>query len=139
MTTVVINLPQRFQIVNGDSPVEAGYRLLALTVVASVGAFISGFLVQNLKVAPLWVLLGGAALQILGLPLLGHLSTNYTLPKIIYLYQVILGLGFGAGWSCTIMAIPLFVNKKDTGILSHPSTLLALFTPKLLFFFSNTF
>ena len=129
MTTVVINLPQRFQIVNGNSPVEAGYRLLALSLVASGGSFITGILVQRLKVAPLWVLLTGAGLQILGLPLLSHLSTDYKLPNIVYLYQVILGLGFGAGWSCTIMAIPLFVNKKDTGIshtIIHISCCLAI-------------
>jgi hypothetical protein len=132
MTAVVINLPQRFQVINGDSPLEAGYRFLALTVVASVGAFGAGFLVQNLRIAPLWVLLGGASLQIIGLVLAGYLPTDYKVPNITYFYEVILGLGFGSSWSTTIMAIPLVVEKRDTGTVHF------LFIPVLQFISSRT-
>jgi hypothetical protein len=118
MTSVIINLPQRFQVVNGDSPIEAGYRFLALTVVGSVGSFMSGILVQRLKIAPFWVLLAGASLQIIGLGLAGSLSTSSKVQNITYLYQIILGLGFGSNWGCTIMTIPLVVTKQDTGMLN---------------------
>ncbi|KAF4631591.1 hypothetical protein G7Y89_g6542 [Cudoniella acicularis] len=116
MTTVIITLPQRFQIVNGDSPLQAGYRLLALTAVTSFGSIIAGVLVQRLKIPHFWVLLGAAPLQIIGLVLLGNLSTDYAIQKETYVYQVILALGFGGTFATAMMMIPLVVSKGDVAV-----------------------
>jgi hypothetical protein len=116
LTTVIIYLPQRFQVVNGDSPLEAGFRLLTLTVIISVGALSSGLLIQTFKVAPLWVLIGCASLQIIGLVLMGYLSADYTVHPAVYGFQVLLGLGFGGSLSTSVMLIPLICSKQDMGM-----------------------
>jgi hypothetical protein len=116
LTTVIIYLPQRFQVVNGDSPLEAGFRLLTLTVIISVGALSSGLLIQTFKVAPLWVLIGCASLQIIGLVLMGYLSSDYTVHPAVYGFQVLLGLGFGGSLSTSVMLIPLICSKQDMGM-----------------------
>lgn len=115
MTTVIINLPQRFQVVNGNSPLEAGYRLLALTISISFGSFIGGVLVQKLCVPFMRVLMGFAPLQIAGLVLLGFSSSNKDIPSAIYGYQVVAGLGLGGSLGVSIMMIPFIATKQDMG------------------------
>lgn len=103
---------------NGNSPLQAGYRLLALTVVFPVGAFVAGILTQRLKLPHLWVLIGSAPLQIIGLALLGTLNSKFPIQAATYGYEVILGLGFGVTLGTCIMMIPLVVSKRDMGMLS---------------------
>ena len=112
----MIILPQRFQVVNGNSPLQAGYRLLALTVVFPVGAFIAGLLTQRLKFPHLWVLVGSAPLQVIGLALLGTLNSELPIQAATYGYEVILGIGFGITLGTCIMMIPLVVSKRDMGM-----------------------
>ncbi|KAF7934497.1 hypothetical protein BELL_0318g00110 [Botrytis elliptica] len=113
MKTVIINLPQRFQAVNGNSPLEAGYRLLALTISIPFGSFIDGVLVQKLCILFIWVLMGFAPLQIAGLVLLDFSSSNKDIPNAIYGYQVVAGLGLGGSLGVSIMMIPFIATKQD--------------------------
>ncbi|KAF5868961.1 putative mfs multidrug transporter protein [Botrytis fragariae] len=119
MTTVIINLPQRFHVVNGNSPLEAGYRLLALTISIPFGSFIGGFLVQKLCIPFIWVLMGFAPLQIAGLVLLGFSSSNKDISRAIYGYQVVAGLGLGGSLGVSIMMIPFIATKQDMATLKR--------------------
>jgi hypothetical protein len=83
--------------------------------VVSVGGLIAGMLIQRLCIAPFWVLLGSAPLQIIGLILMGYSSANYLIQPEMYGYQVILGLGFGGTVGTAIMMIPLVCDKRDVG------------------------
>ena len=53
--TVLINLPQRFQAVDGDSPFEAGIRMLPLLLASPVATAVSGQLAGRFKVPPHYV------------------------------------------------------------------------------------
>jgi len=129
--TVIIYLPQRFQVVYGDSPFAAGYRLLALTLSVSGGAAFAGSFVERLKIPPFYIFLCAAVLQTVGLSLMSTVSVSeQSIPPATYGYQVIMGLGFGMGLGTAVMMIPLVVEKRDMG-LSHENKnrLLILISP----------
>lgn len=119
MTAVIIELPQRFQIFNGASPIGAGTRLLALTVIVSFGSGVSGSMIQIFNVAPFYILLGSSCLTTIGLVLLSTLSVYEHIEPASYGYQVILGLGIGASLGSSLLMIPMVVDKKDMGKFFH--------------------
>lgn len=115
--TMVINLPQKFQVVNGDSAFKAGYRLLALMMSFSLAAVVSSVLTEKKGVPPLYTLCIAASLQILGLALMTTLSTTqHNFPAAQYGYQIIMGFGFGLSISTLIMTISLVVNQQDGAV-----------------------
>ena len=113
---LVINLPPRFQIVNGYSSVEAGYHLIALTISTPVGSTIAVGLTQKAKVPPLYILLGSALIQVTGLALMSALSIHTrTFEPAEYGYQVITGVGLGLSVGTVVLVAPLVMSKKDIG------------------------
>src|SRR5271168_3296957 len=93
MVTIVI-LPQRFQIVNGLAPVDAGIHILPLLLLTALGAFMAGAISSKVNCA--WYMLVFAnALTVLGTGLMSSLPTEYDIPGVIYFYQAMLGFGFG--------------------------------------------
>ena len=61
----VINLPQRFQIVDQDSPVVAGVKLLPMMVASAVGSLTGGAVNRKRNFTP-FTLMAGSAFQLLG-------------------------------------------------------------------------
>ena len=117
---VVINLPQKFQVVNSLSAFEAGWRLLALMLCTPTASAASGFLIQKLKFPPFYIFLVASILQTLGLALMSTLPTSEpSFPSEQYAYQVILGLGIGFSLSSAIIAAPIVVKSKDIGKYSQ--------------------
>ena len=116
--TIIIDLPQMCQIVNGSSPLDAGYRLLALTLSVPVGAGISVQLIQTFKCPPFYILLGGAIEQTIGLSLLTTLSiSQFEIPPARYGYEVILGVGFGLSLGAIILTTTMVFEGRDIGKL----------------------
>ena len=114
--SLVINLPLKFQVVDDSSPFDAGYRLLAFTLCTPVGSALAGLFIQKLHIPPLYILLVGAFIQIIGVALMTTLSTTPgAIPAAEYGYQVIMGVGFGANLSTSVMMAPLVFHKKDMG------------------------
>ena len=111
----VIVIPQRLQVVNGLTAFSAGWRLLALMLCSPLGAILSGLLVTKIKMPPLYIFLGAAILQTVGVALMSTLGTGTTVPSAQYGYQVILGLGIGLTLSVLIVAAPTAIEEKDTG------------------------
>ncbi|KAL8785687.1 MAG: hypothetical protein Q9213_003246 [Squamulea squamosa] len=115
--TMVIELPQKFQVVNGDSAFKAGYRLLALMMSLSLAAVVSSVLTERKRVPPLYTLSVAASLQILGLALTTTLSTvDHHFPAAQYGYLIIMGFGFGLSISTLIMTINIVVNQEDNAV-----------------------
>ncbi|KAL8849335.1 MAG: hypothetical protein Q9221_005686 [Calogaya cf. arnoldii] len=115
--TMVIDLPQKFQVVNSDSAFKSGYRLLALMMSFSFAAVVSSILTEKKRVPPLYTLFVAASLQILGLALMTILSTtNHNFPSAQYGYQIIMGFGFGLSISTLIMSINLVVTQQDAAV-----------------------
>ena len=116
--SVVINIPQKFQVVNGLTAFGAGWRLLALMLCAPLGSSASGFLIQRLKIPAFYIFLIAAILQTVGLALMGSLPVSQNgVPRVQYAYQVILGLGIGLNLSTVLTAAPTVIESRDTGVL----------------------
>lgn len=54
--TMVINLPQKFHAVNGDSAIKADYRPLALVMSFSLAALISSGSTEKKRIPPIYML-----------------------------------------------------------------------------------
>lgn len=116
--TIVVNIPQRAQAVDGLSPVHAGLALLPLLICSAFSSALPGVLTSNLKVPYAYILIAGATLQLIGVGLSSALPT--TTDKIAprqYGYEAIMGLGFGFQMSTLMMLAPLVVKGADLGML----------------------
>jgi hypothetical protein len=116
--TVLINLPQRFQIVNGFDPFQAGIRLLPMLLSSPVATAAAGQLVSKLQVPPLFVMVAGASLQVVGLGLgssVGLDDRNSMLG-----YEAIMGFGFGMTLVTLLIYVPFVVDKSDMGECHFP-------------------
>jgi hypothetical protein len=112
----IINIPQRLQTVNATSAIGAGIRLLPLLLLSPVASTAAGFFVSKLRVPPLYLLVIGASLQKIGVGLFSSIdSTDLSIPKGQYGYQVVMGFVFGLNLSTILMMAPLVVQQKDMG------------------------
>ncbi|KAK4184619.1 major facilitator superfamily transporter [Podospora australis] len=114
----LINIPQRMQVVNGTTAVEAGLRMLPLLLCSPVATTVSGLLVSKLKVPPAYILLGGCCLQAVGIGLFSSLpsSGNLAIPAAQYGYQVIMGFGFGFNLGTCVIMVPMVVRQRDMAV-----------------------
>ncbi|KAL8730918.1 MAG: hypothetical protein Q9181_004490 [Wetmoreana brouardii] len=94
----IINLPQRFQVVNGDSPIMAGVHLLPLLCAMAFGSFLGGA-ASSKKNFTSQTLIFAACLILLGCGLMSTLGGDREFYKPTYGYQLILGLGVGLTFS----------------------------------------
>ncbi|KAI1305648.1 putative multidrug resistance protein fnx1 [Xylaria venustula] len=105
-------LPQRFQLVYGTSGLDAGARLIPFTAVIPIGSIFASILAGKHKIPPVYLLILGSALQVLGFALIGTLPSTLEIPSRIYGFQVLAGWGCGINFSLLFLLIP-FVNEKQ--------------------------
>lgn len=108
-------LPQRFQLVNGLSGLDGGVRLIPFTFASPVGTGTAAGIATKFKVPPIFVILTGSILQVIGFALLGTLpATTDILPRT-YGYEVIAGFGCGMNLVLLFVIIPQVVELRDQG------------------------
>ncbi|KAK5173542.1 uncharacterized protein LTR77_002223 [Saxophila tyrrhenica] len=90
----IVNLPQRFQIVDANSPVVAGVKLLPMMVSSAVGSLVGGG-VNTRHNRTSYVLVASSAFQLLGYGLMTTLGDASPTPQKHFGFQVFLGFGFG--------------------------------------------
>jgi hypothetical protein len=75
---------------------------------------------QKFRVPPLYLVVLGSCLQLIGVGLYSTISTNVEdgIQKVQYVYEVFMGWGFGLVLSSLLTFIPLVVDKKDTPVVS---------------------
>ncbi|KAI1374025.1 drug resistance transporter EmrB/QacA subfamily [Hypoxylon crocopeplum] len=112
--TVLINLPQRFQAVDGASAFQAGIHLLPLLLASPVAVAIAGQLATRIQMPPFYVLLFGASMQLLGIGLAS--SIRFTSGNAMYGYEVIMGFGFGMGLVSLLIYTPMVVSRADMAV-----------------------
>lgn len=113
--TVLINLPQRFQAVDGQSAFQAGIRMLPLLLSSPVATAVAGQLAAKFKIPPFYLILFAASLQMIGLGLAS--SVKYVSGNEMYGYEVIMGFGFGMGLVSLLIFTPMVVDRADLGML----------------------
>ncbi|PVI05167.1 MFS multidrug transporter-like protein [Periconia macrospinosa] len=111
----VFQLPQRFQIVHGLSPIAAGVRVMAYTGAAPISSIITAIIAKK-GVPPIYLVLGASCLQIVGFSLLGSLPSSTAISKAQYGYQVIAGFGCGTNISLLTLMTPFSVSEQDNSV-----------------------
>lgn len=110
----IFNLPQKFQIVNGLSPVEAGIRMLPLLLLTALASGVTGAICSKKNIAFQFLILSNA-LQIVAAGLLSMLPTDGSIPSYQYGLQVILGYAFGMGLVSLMIVTRVEVSTDDSG------------------------
>lgn len=109
-------LPQRFQVINGTSSFDAGIRILPFSGASAVATVVSGKLVSKLKVPSIYIIVVGAIFQVIGYAFLGTLQPSQSIPKKIYGFQVIAGVGCAFSYSNLMMLVAFVVEKRDAAV-----------------------
>lgn len=109
----VIQIPQRFQAVNGLSPLDAAIRLLPFALASPFGSALAPLIAKKAKIPPLYLCLVGSALQLIGFALLT--TTPHSMDIFVgqYGYQFIAGLGVGINLACLVVMAPFTVEERD--------------------------
>lgn len=112
----VYQLPQRFQLVNGLSGQDAGIRLIPFTLASPIGTGVAASIAGRFKVAPIWIIITGAVLQVIGFALLGTLPLTQELLPRTYGYEIIAGFGCGMNLALLFVIIPSVVEYRDKAV-----------------------
>lgn len=104
-------LPQYFQVVRGESPIQSGVHMLPLVFVQVFFSFSSGFLVSKTGDYK-WNLMAGFFIWTIGLGLLSTLHPDTSMARI-YGFQVLVGVGAGQTFQTSLIAIQASVARKD--------------------------
>ena len=114
-TVAVIQIPQRSQAVNNMSPLGAGIRLLPFAVPCAIGSVVTAGVAGKAKIPPIYLMLGGSAIQILGFALLSTAPETTHICNAQYGYEAIAGFAVGVNLCCLIVMAPFAVEKRDKG------------------------
>ncbi len=122
-TTLVVSIPQSLQTTKGLTPTHAGLALLPLLLMTPFSSALSSILATNKKtlVPPIYLVLIGSILQLLGVAMFTTLSTNPDVGDRIegkmYAFEILMGLGFGLVLTSLLGFIPLIVTKSDMPVI----------------------
>ncbi|KAF2689042.1 MFS general substrate transporter [Lentithecium fluviatile CBS 122367] len=115
---LIINIPQRFQDLDGSSPMGAAVRLIPFNLLIAVTCVLVNVFLMKSGVPCVYFLLLGSIIQVGGLAWFCVLPQDGTLPSTIYGCQIITGFGIGCILGITLLMPPLVVDKKDLAISS---------------------
>ncbi|KAH0044900.1 MFS general substrate transporter, partial [Aureobasidium melanogenum] len=111
----IMALPQRFQIVHGDTPESAGLHMLPLIGATALGAMLTGTITGRFNIA--WhLLVSSKILMTIGCGLMSTLPIDERIAKVCYFYQLVLGCGFGITMASSMVVIRTEVALKDNTV-----------------------
>lgn len=111
-----VYLSQYFQTARGMTPTEAGLMSIAMVGGLFVSSLVSGRIISS---TGRWkrFLVGGMALVVVGLALLGTIDETTSLP-VIGVFMAILGVGLGATMQNLVLSVQNNVTMADMGAAS---------------------
>lgn len=116
---IIVNIPQRFQRLYGFSPFEAGLRLVPFNLLVALGV-VAATIFAKTRIPPIYLLLIGSTIQLIGLSLFSTLSNDLHVPSVIYGWEVLSGFGIGIVWGILLLIPPQVVEPQDLGtFLAH--------------------
>ncbi|KAL9622620.1 MAG: hypothetical protein Q9160_003117 [Pyrenula sp. 1 TL-2023] len=110
--TVLVELPERFQVVNGKSAQTAGLMLLAVSGASAFGSGIGGRLSAKSNLS-FYTLTAGSMFALLGSGLLYSVGFSHSVPNTLYGFEVLIGFGFGLTFVSTTVMIKLHAQERD--------------------------
>jgi hypothetical protein len=108
-------LPQRFEVVNGSSPLGAGVRILPYTAVTSISSLVLSALAAKAQIPVLYIIIFGSICQTLGFGLLSFVPITTDILPAQYGYMALAAIGTGANMTLLIVLSPYLVEKRDAG------------------------
>lgn len=114
-TIVGIEIPQRFQIVNGTSALGAGVRLLPYIVSQPLGSLFGNTIAGTTKIPPIFLLFFGSGMQLIALGLMTVIPASGTVPHAEYFFEALMGFGGGTVFSVLMLIAPHIVDTSDLG------------------------
>ncbi|MBB6627248.1 MFS transporter [Nocardioides sp. KIGAM211] len=111
-----VYLSQYFQLARGMSPTHAGLMSIAMVGGLLVSSIVSGRIISDTGLWKRW-LVGGMALVIIGLALLGQIDAHTNL-ALVGLFMAILGIGLGATMQNLVLAVQNNTAQADMGAAS---------------------
>lgn len=120
-TVAIIQIPLRFQTVNGVSTLGAGVRLLPFALASPIGSALAAGIAGKAKIPPIYFILLGAIIQVVGFSLLSTAPTTTKINQAQYGYQVISGFGCGVSLASLIVMTPFAIEKHDKCLFSNTS------------------
>ncbi|KAF1835914.1 MFS general substrate transporter [Decorospora gaudefroyi] len=109
----VISIPQRFETVNGLTPIQTGIKLLPYTLVAAFGAVFANGIAATGKIAPIYIMFFFSALGTVGAGCMTTIPSVLEITPAIYGYQVLAGLGIGGTYGMAILYVGHVVERRD--------------------------
>ena len=125
----IVTIPERYQIVNVNSSLTAGIRLMPLLFASATGSTING-IISSRKNLNFYSLVIACCILLVGSGLMSTVAFSETVDPALYGYQVIFGLGIGGILSSTVVISSLYSNFEDYG--KFPGVSLALSVSKRL-------
>lgn len=89
----MVQIFERYQILNGMSPFDAGPRLLPFIIVIPASSIVSAAAIDKYKIKHAYALLSGVILQLLGAGLFLLLPNSERLDPAEYASQTLLAVG----------------------------------------------
>ncbi|TVY23362.1 Efflux pump [Lachnellula hyalina] len=116
ITVATIQIPQRFQTVNGDSAFVAGTRLIPFSIMVPMGAVISALIIGKTRIPPIYFLFAGGLLEVAGTAGLCVTPTTWKIWPPQYVFQILAGTGVGFFNGTLTLLVPFIVEKRDLGV-----------------------
>lgn len=101
---------------DGVSPLTAGIRLLPLLLSSPLATGLAGYLTNSRKVPPIYLIIIGSILQLIGISLTLTLPLTTAGNTTVYGFEVIIGFGFAFGLSTLLILAPRVVSKADLAV-----------------------
>ncbi|EDN96242.1 hypothetical protein SS1G_01167 [Sclerotinia sclerotiorum 1980 UF-70] len=109
---ITIEIPQKAQAVYGDSPWQAGYRLIAYTLAVPVGSIVANTIIGKTKIPPIYLLFCGTATQVLGVGLLLTIPASGKIPGQIHFFEVLIALRVGSSFAILLVLNPHCIERQ---------------------------
>jgi len=115
LTVCIVQIPQRFINVNDMNAFQAGARLLPFGAFIPAGSTLAATLMGRAKTPPMYILIAGGLLEIVGTICLSRTPTTYQVSAAQYGFQILAGTGVGFFNAVLILLVPIVLERRDLG------------------------
>lgn len=115
LTVCIVQIPQRFITVNGQSVFQAGVKLLPFGAFIPAGSTLAATLMGRGRIRADYILVAGGILEVVGTILLSKTSAEPQIKGAYYVYLILTGTGVGFFNAALILLVPHVLETRDLG------------------------